>query len=128
MQTTGGTLIKNYLHYLGLLIYSLGNYKFSVQFVQQAIFNYDERIKSNAYENMATFRVSTDFLREKLKMELFAYLGLNDADALVRFKISYDSQDSLTLTLGTALFFGKDGMFGQYARNEMVYCKLKLSF
>lgn len=128
LLTTDGTLKKNYLHYLGAIDFSLGNYKFSVQFIQQAIFDYDERIKNNAFENMATFRVSTDFLRQTLKMELFAYLGLNDGDALVRFKISYDIQDGLTLTLGADLFFGDDGMFGQYDRNDMVYSKIKFSF
>lgn len=128
LLTTDGTLRKNYLHYLGAVDFSLGKFKFSVQFIQQAIFDYDERIRNNEFESMATFRLSTDFLRERLKMELFTYVGLNDGDALVRFKISYDIQDGLTLTLGTDLFFGDNGMFGQFDRNDMVYSKIKFSY
>lgn len=128
LLTTDGTLKKNYLHYLGAVDFSLGNYKFSVQFIQQAIFAYDQRIKNKEFENTATFRLATDFLRQTLKMELFAYLGLSNADALVRFKVSYDIADGLTLMLGTDLFFGESGTFGQYDRNDMVYSKIKFSF
>ena len=128
LMTSDGTVEKDYLHYLGAVDFNVGNLKLSVQFIQQIIFDYDSRILKDEFENTMTFRMTTDFLRQTLKMEIFAYVGLNESDALLRFKISYDLTDGFNILLGTNLFFGDSGMFGQFDKNDMVYSQVKYSF
>ena len=75
-----------------------------------------------------TFLATIDFLRETLNVEFFSYVGLNEWDALVRPKITYDFVDGFEIQLGANLFLGDDGQFGKYDKNDMIYTKLKYSF
>jgi len=123
-----GTVKKNYLHYLIGVDYTLWDIRLSSQFIQQTILNYDEPIKNDEYENTMTVLASKDFLRETLRLELFSYIGLNNSDALIRPKITYDLADGFELLLGANIFVGSEGRFGQYDHNDMVYTKIKYSF
>jgi hypothetical protein len=68
-------------------------------------------------------------MRETLHLELFSYIGLSDNDALIRPKITYDFDDSFSILLGGNIFVGeRDGRFGQYKDNSMVYAKIKYNF
>ena len=123
-----GTVKKSYLHYLLGVDYTLWDIRLSSQFIQQAILNYDDPIKNDQYENTMTVLASKDFLRETLRLELFSYIGLNNSDALIRPKITYDLADGFEVLLGANIFVGSDGRFGQYDDNDMVYAKIKYSF
>ena len=67
-------------------------------------------------------------MRETLKLELFSYIGLNNSDALIRPKITYDFVDGFELLFGANIFVGDKGNFGQYKDNDMIYTKVKYSF
>ena len=125
----GALVQKDYLHYLIGLDYSIGNIKFSTQFIQEAILDYDENMQNEEIENTMTFLARYDLLRETLHLELFSYIGLTNGDALIRPKITYDFDDSFSILLGSNIFIGdNEGRFGQYKDNSMGYVKLKYSF
>lgn len=120
---------KNYLHYLIGLDFTIKDIKFSTQFIQEAILDYDKQMLNQELENTMTFLARYDMFRETLHLELFSYIGLTSQDALIRPKITYDIDDSFSLLLGSNIFIGdEDGRFGQYAANSMLYTKIKYSF
>ncbi len=123
-----GVIRRDYVHYLVGSDFGLLGLDLSVQYVQKIILDYDESIASDQLDHMATFRISKTFLRETLRLELFSYVGLNEPDALLRPKIVYDLTDGLELLLGSNIFLGDSGLFGQYNGNDMVYAKVKYSF
>lgn len=122
------TIEKNYLHYMVGLEYSLAGVMLSAQFIQENILDYEEGIRNDEIESTMTFLAKKSFLREKLWLELFAYVGLNNQDALIRPKISYAFADGFDILLGANIFVGDKGRFGQYNANDMIYTKLKYSF
>lgn len=123
-----GTEEKDYIHYLLGIDYSIGDLKLSTQFIQQAILDYNDYLLNDEFENTMTFLASMDFLRETLNVELFSYIGLNNGDALVRPKVTYDFIDGFQIQLGANLFFGDEGQFGRFDKNDMIYTKIKYSF
>jgi hypothetical protein len=124
----GGTEEKNYFHYLLGVDYNIGDLRLSSQFIQQAIMDYDDFLINDEFENTMTFLASMDFLRETLNVELFTYIGLNEGDALIRPKVTYDFVDGFQIMLGANLFVGNEGQFGRYDKNDMIYTKIKYSF
>ncbi len=121
---------RDYIHYLvGIDATPFWDITMSVQFIQRVILNYDDNIKSDEFDNTMTFLMRKTFLRETLILELFAYYGINTEDALIKPKMTYDFTDELKLSLGAYIFVGdKDGIFGQYKNNNMLYIKAKLNF
>jgi len=127
---------KDYFHYLLGLDFSIGSTRLSTQFIQQAIMDYDELIVQDDAMNTLTFLANRTFLRETLTAQLFAYVGLNKSDALIRPTLSYDLADGFEI-LGGANIFVKDadivdgddpGQFGYFDDNDMLYMKVKYSF
>lgn len=120
---------KDYLNYVAGVDFSIGNVKLSTQFIQKYILDYDDQMASSEIQNTATVMARYDLLRETLHLELFSYIGLSDADALIRPKITYDFDDSFSILFGGNIFVGdENGQFGQYANNSMAYTKIKYSF
>ncbi len=120
---------KDYLHYLAGLDFNIGNVKLSTQFIQEYILDYEESITNNEFQNTMTFLARYDTPSDLLHLEVFSYVGLTDGDALIRPKITYDFDDSFSILLGSNIFVGdRDGRFGQYQDNSMMYLKLKYSF
>jgi hypothetical protein len=122
------TIEKNYVHYMAGLDYTLAGIKLSTQFIQERIIDYETGINNVEVETTMTFLAKKDFFREKLWLELFAYVGLNNEDALIRPKLSYSIADGVDLQAGANIFTGTTGRFGQYDANDMVFMKLKYSF
>jgi len=115
-----GTEEKDYIHHLLGIDYSIGDLKLSTQFIQQAILDYNDYLLNDEFENTMTFLASMDFLRETLNVELFSYIGLDNGDALIRPKLTYDFVDGFQIQLGANLFFGDEGQFGRFDKNDMV--------
>jgi len=123
------TIQKDYLNYVVGLDFSIGSVKLSGQFIQKYILDYDDFMRDDEINNMATFLARYDMMRETLHLELFSYIGLTNSDALIRPKITYDFDDSFSILLGGNIFVGdEDGQFGQYGDNSMIYTKIKYSF
>jgi len=127
-QLPEGVIQKDYLHYLLGADYTLWDIDLSAQFVQKAILDHNDQMKNDQFENTLTVRLSKDFLRETLRIELFSYIGLNEPDALIRPKVTYDIADGFEILAGANIFVGNVGTFGQYDDNDMVYAKVKYSF
>ncbi|OHD26090.1 MAG: hypothetical protein A2064_05775 [Spirochaetes bacterium GWB1_66_5] len=123
-----GLVEKNYLHYLAGLDFSLAGLQLSAQLVQRVILDYEEPIVQDRFDTTATLRVSDTLLRDTLRLELFAYLGLNDWDALLRPKLSWAAADGLEISAGADLFLGDEGTFGRFDGNDQAYLKAKVSF
>jgi hypothetical protein len=122
------TVEKSYLHYMGGLDYTIAGIRLSAQFIQEFIPEYEAGLRNDEFENTMTFLARKDFLRERLWLEFFSYIGLNHTDALIRPKISYSFTDGFDIQLGANIFTGTEGRFGQYNENDMIYMKLKFSF
>lgn len=123
-----GLLERDYLHYLIGYDFSLFDITMSVQFIQEYIMDFSDQITNNEFENTATFLANKSFFRETLILDLFAYIGLNDGDALIRPKATYSLSDGLEILAGANIFLGDTGRFGQYDKNDMVFIKMKYSF
>jgi hypothetical protein len=48
--------------------------------------NYEDDIRNDEFSNTMTCLLSEDFWREYLRLEMFAYYGMNDKNALMRPK------------------------------------------
>jgi hypothetical protein len=123
-----GTVEKNYLHYMAGIDYNLAGIWLSAQFIQEYTLDYEPGIQNDEFESTMTFLARRDFMREKLWLELFTYVGLNNGDALIRPKVTYSFADGVDIQLGANIFTGTEGRFGQYHENDMIYAKLKYSF
>ena len=119
---------KDYLNYVVGLDKTLGDWKLSGQFIQRIISDYDEEIKSDDVDNLATLLISKTFFRETLRLEWFSYYGINNNDALIRLRGFYYPHDAVSIELGTNIFTGTEGMFGQYNDNDMIYTRIKYNF
>jgi hypothetical protein len=120
---------KDYLHYVVGLDFNIGSVKMSTQFIQQYILDYNDLLDNPETNNTATFMARYDMMRETVHLDLFSYIGLDDGDALIRPKITYDFDDSFSILLGSNIFVGdREGMFGQYQDNSMIYAKIKYHF
>lgn len=120
---------KDYLHYLVGMDFSIKDVKFSAQFIQETVLDYDENMINEEIQNTMTFLARYDMFRETLHFDVFAYIGLTNEDALIRPKITYDFDDSFSILLGSNIFIGDEkGRFGQYKDNSMIYMKLKYNF
>ncbi len=123
-----GTLERDYLHYLVGLDRPLFGLTTSVQFSQEVILDYDERLARDSTREVMTILLGDDFFGETLHLEFFSYLGLTDGDALLRPKVGYDLSDGLELVLGSDIFIGEEGMFGGFDANDLIYAEVKYSF
>jgi len=128
MAFADGYAEKDAIQYLAGADFSVGGYNFGLQFIQDIILDYDDDLTEDAIANTATFVVAKTYLNETLTVEIFSYLGLDDGDALVKPKVTWDASDSLELFAGAYLFLGDEGDFGQYDDNDGVYVGAKLSF
>ena len=126
--TVNGIREKDYVHYLIGYDHNWFGVNVSFQFIQEYILDYENDIRNDEFSNTMTFLVMEDFLRETLRLEFFTYYGINNKDALLRPKITYDFTDGFEVQLGANIFIGEEGNFGQYNENDMIYLKLKLSF
>lgn len=128
-SATDALIQKDYLNYVVGVDFNVGSVKLSTQLIQKYILDYSEHITESEIHNTATFLARYDMMRETLHLEIFSYIGLSDSDALIRPKITYDFDDSFSILLGSNIFVGdRDGQFGQYKDNTMLYAKIKYNF
>jgi len=125
-------LKKDYLHYLVGTDFSISGNNFSLQYIQQVIVDYEDAIIRDEMDNTVTILTNRTFLQETLTLQLFAYVGLNNSDALIRPTVTYDFADGFEIITGANVFLLENssdpGLFGYYDENDMVYLKIKYSF
>jgi hypothetical protein len=123
-----GIVEKNYAHYLVGADFIVSGADVSLQFIQEALMDYEATLVQPEFSNTMTFLARNDYMNDKLSLELFAYIGLDNEDALIRPKVSYEIHNGLNLITGANLFIGNKGQFGQYNENDMLYFKLRYDF
>ncbi len=123
-----GLLEKSYIHSMVGASVKIWEINTGVQYIQRAIIDHDDGQVAEQFEHTVTVLLSMDFLRETLHLSLFSYVGIEPWNALVRPTVSYDFPGGIQALVGTNLFFGDEGTFGQFDSNDMVYAKLKYSF
>jgi hypothetical protein len=128
MVFTDGYAEKDAVQYLVGTDFSVAGYNFGIQYIQDIILDHDDDLTEEATKNTATFVVAKTFLSETLTVEIFSYLGIDDGDALVKPKITWDASDALELFAGAYIFLGDEGDFGQYDARDGAYVGAKLSF
>lgn len=119
---------KDELNYVVGLDKTIKDWKFSGQFIQTYIMEHDDFMQKDELQNLATLMVNKTMFREKVRLELFTYYGIDHEDAFIRLRAFYFPQDAVSIELGTNLFTGTTGMFGQYYKNNMVYTRIKYNF
>ncbi|MEA1875351.1 MAG: DUF1302 family protein, partial [Bacteroidota bacterium] len=65
---------KDYLHYLVGMDFSIKDVKFSTQFIQEAVLDYDDKMKNDKIQNTMTFLARYDMLRETLHFDVCEYI------------------------------------------------------
>jgi hypothetical protein len=128
MSDADGVVEKDYINYLVGTDFNLWEIKFSTQYIQKAILDYSKDISEPQFENMVTFLARRDFLRETLTLDFFAYIGIDESDALLKPRVQYAFADGFELQLGANIFVGDSGRFGIYDKNDMLYLKAKFAF
>ena len=123
-----GLIEKDYVHYLLGADWITRGINFSVQFIQEAILDYDADIAKDKTTSTMTFLANDSYYNDKLTLEFFAYVGLTNEDALIRPRVIYELYNGLNLTVGANIFTGSKGQFGQFDKNDMAYFKLKYDF
>jgi uncharacterized protein DUF1302 len=126
--SANGIKEKDYANYLVGYDHNWVGVNVSLQFIQEYILDYEEDISNDEFQSTTTFLASKTFINETLELSLFSYYGINDSDALLRPKLSYDLSDGFNVLLGTDIFIGDEGNFGQYDHNDMVYLKVRYDF
>ena len=126
--SVNGIKEKDYAHYLIGYDHNWIGVNVSFQFIQEYILDYENDISNDEFTSTMTFLVTEDFLRETLRLEFFSYYGINNEDALLRPKISYDLADGFEVQLGANIFVGEEGNFGQYDENDMLFMKVRYDF
>ncbi|HOL65845.1 MAG TPA: hypothetical protein PKX93_00115 [bacterium] len=137
-NATGNTTQNTFAYVLGLDKYLFTDLLASVQFIQYI--NQDDQVASghllhpatlapiNKVENMATVKLSKDFLNERLKSEVLAVFGGN-GDWRVSPRVSYEVNDRLTIYGGLHYFAGRaNTLFGEFEKSSMIYTGATLAF
>jgi len=126
--SVNGIKEKDYAHYLLGYDHNWFDMNVSFQFIQEYILDYEDDIRNDEFSNFATFLVAKTFLNETLELSLFSYYGIDNEDALLRPKLSYDISDGFNFLIGTDIFIGDKGDFGQYNENDLGYLKVRYDF
>ncbi len=123
-----GLVERSYIHSMVGATVKIWEINTGLQYIQRAIIGHTRAQMSEKFEHTVTAQMSMDFLRETLHLTLFSYIGIEPWNALVRATIAYDFPGGIQAQLGTNLFLGTEGTFGQFDPNDMVYVKVKYSF
>jgi len=92
------------------------------------IFNPYTYGSADPVENIFTFKVSTNFMNDRLKAEVL-WSGTDDPQGRLSPKVSYELKDNLLLTLGLHYFYGSlMDSNGQYRDQSQIYSQIKYSF
>jgi len=79
--------------------------------------------------HLLTLRLTQRLMQQTLTLSLFGYYSPNEQDGYIRPVISRDWSDSVTLTLGANVMWGKENtFFGQLEDNTNAYFRVRYSF
>lgn len=119
---------KHGIQYLIGTDFSILGTTFGLQFIQDIILDYEDALMSEEFINTATIAMVRTFASETVRLEMLAYIGMAEPDALLKTQLLWKMTDAFELSAGAWLFFGKAGQFGQYNGNDSLFAGAKVSF
>jgi hypothetical protein len=91
----------------------------SLQVFQSWLLNDRAGLFRDTLDTNLTLLARREFLNERLRIETIWIHNLNDADGVLRPKVSYELRTGLTLWTGIDVFYGRSrGLFGQFDRAD----------
>jgi len=73
--------------------------------------------------------VKQDYMNETLRAEILLLQDIDYKDGMIRPKLMYDYNDTITLFAGLDIFYGnKDGLFGQFKETDRFTSGLVIGF
>lgn len=123
-----GYLEKDTLQYLAGTDISFLGTTVSIQWIQDMILDYESGIQRDELLNTASCIIQRSFLRETIKAEIFSIATLNDADAMIKPQLSWIPGNGFQVNLGSWIFLGDSGKFGQYDDNDGIYLNVAYYF
>jgi hypothetical protein len=120
---------RNALNWMIGLDWTPGNdWSVTAQWADNFILDYDQAVKDDEHTMLSTLHISKELFRQTLTLSSMGYFGINEHECFVRSSMDYALTDELHLLLGLDLFFGDEGMMGQYDDNDEVWMKAKVNF
>lgn len=101
----------------------------SLQILQSHLIDPSEGLTRPNSDTTLTLLANKTFLNETLKIEVQLIRNLNDSDGLIRPKLTYEWNDTLTTWIGADLFHGnQNGQFGQFKNNDRILIGAQYNF
>jgi hypothetical protein len=119
---------KHGIQYLVGTDFSILGTTIGLQFIQDIILDYEDTLMNEEFTNTATVAIVRSFASETVRLEMLAYIGMAEPDALLKTQLVWKMTDAFELSGGAWLFFGEAGQFGQYNSNDSVFLGAKVSF
>jgi hypothetical protein len=141
-EIIGTVDVDQYNYALGFDKNLVDNWAISCQFIQLIADSKDKFRSNDNYtllsgptrgpldktETMATFKISTSFMYERLKPELLILYG-DDNDWRLSPKIEFEANDNLSFAAGFHFFEGKETQLnGQFDDNDQFFLETKYSW
>jgi hypothetical protein len=101
----------------------------SGQLIQSWVIHNADQTTRDRLDTTITGLIRRNFMYDTLIAEVLVIANTNNGDGIIRPKISYEWQDNLKTWLGADIFYGdRQGVFGQYDRNDRVGVGMEVSF
>jgi hypothetical protein len=101
----------------------------SMQLIQSWVIEDADKTTRDKLDTTITGLIRRNFLYDTLVAEILLIANTNNGDGIIRPKISYEWQDNIKTWLGADIFYGdRDGVFGQFNRNERVVVGVEVSY
>lgn len=101
----------------------------NAQYVYDSVFNESESLVRPSNDHIATVFLRRSFAYDALIAELRWYGTLDEGDGLARASLSWILSDTVTVDLGSDVFWGSDdGLFGQFADRDRVSATVSFTF
>jgi len=119
----------NFSSVVGLDWYGMEDTLISAQLFGDYLTNDIEGLVRDQFASTASLLVRRKFLDDDLEAEVIWLQSLNSGDGLVRPKVTYQINDTLSVWAGADIFFGTSkGVFGQFDDNDRVLLGFQMSF
>ena len=101
----------------------------SLQLFQSTLINSSAHLTRPNTDTTFTILVRRELYNDTLEAEILWLTNTNDGDGLARPKISYEWRDDFKSWIGADIFYGdKNGLFGQFEKNDRIVVGLEVGF
>lgn len=136
LQLTLGEIKRDYLKYAFSVDFDLFATDWSFQIQQQYILGHQPEIIQDRLDTVLALFIRREALHSRLLLEMLTIYFINDREALIRPKGTYQLTDSFKIALGADIFEGEIGgplpgefnFIGFFKNNDRVYAEFTYSF